>query len=278
MLAHRSPENHDPITWFGRVPVYATTIIVALYIACMVAVALLLASGANSALAALTFNSAAVLQDFEVWRCLTYAFVNPPDPWFIIALVMFYIFGRDVEQFLGRRGFLRLYVALLLLGPSLLLAGSLATGQPYKLDQSWANFAIFLSFATLYPNAQLIFNIPAKVFAWVILGVSVLQLLSMQKWTEMLVLLATSALAWYAIRHGSALNLDFLARLQPFARRPRRPQLRIVKEPEEEIQDPHAIIDPLLDKISRQGLASLTRRERERLEQARALLIGRERH
>lgn len=279
MLAHRSPENHDPITWFGRVPVYATTIIVALYIACMVAVALLLASGADSTLAALTFNSSAVLGNYEIWRCITYAFVNPPDPWFIISLVMFYIFGRDVEQFLGRRGFLRLYVALLLLGPSLLLAGGLATGQAYKLDQSWANFAVFLAFATLYPNAQLIFNIPAKVFAWVILGVSVLQLLSMQRWTEMIVLLATSALAWYAIRHGSALNLDFLARLRPFARSPRRPALRIVKAPEEEeIQDPHAIMDPLLDKISRQGLASLTRRERERLEQARALLIGRERH
>ncbi|MFM8789862.1 MAG: rhomboid family intramembrane serine protease, partial [Chthoniobacterales bacterium] len=129
MIANRTPENHDPIAWVGRVPVFATTIIVALYVVSMVVVTLLLASDAKEVLAKLTFDSGAVLRDWELWRCLTYAFVNPPDPWFIIALVMLYIFGRDVEQFLGRTGFIRLYVGLLLLGPSLLIAATMATGR-----------------------------------------------------------------------------------------------------------------------------------------------------
>jgi hypothetical protein len=46
--------------------------------------------------------------------------------------------------------------------------------------------------------------------------------------------------------------------------------------PDDEPADPHRVIDPLLEKISRHGLASLTRREREQLEQARAVLLGRE--
>ena len=273
MILRRSPENHDPITWVGRLPVYAVTIIVALYVASMVAVALLLASGSDNVLGKLTFDSGAVLRDWELWRCVTYAFVNPPDPWFIIALVMFYIFGRDVELFLGRTGFVRLYAGLVLLGPSLLLAASFATGQDYMLTQSWANFAVFLAFAALYPNALLFLQIPAKLFAWVFLGIFLLQLLATRQWVEMTVLVATSALAWYAIRHGSVLRLDFMSRLRPASHRTRHPRLRVVRKPEDEPVDPHRLVDPLLDKISREGMASLSRRERELLEKARTALL-----
>lgn len=278
MIAHRTPENRDPITWVGRVPVFATTILVALHVASMVVVTLLLASGAQSALAKLTFDSGAVLHNLELWRCLTYAFVNPPDPWFILALVMLYIFGRDVEQHLGRNGFIRLYLGFLLLGPSLLTAAGLATGRDFTLAQGWANFAVFIAFAALYPNAQLIFGITAKVFAWVFLGINALQLVAMRGWPEMTVLLATSTLAWYAIRHQGTLNLDFLARLRPAPPRARPPKLRILPPPQELPDDPHGLIDPILEKISRGGLASLTRREREQLERARAALLEKERH
>lgn len=275
VIAHRGPGNDEPITWVGRLPVYATTILVAIYVASMIGVALALAAGADALLGRLTFDTGAVLHDLELWRCVTYAFVNAPDPWFIVALVMLYIFGRDVEQYLGRTGFIRLYLAFLLLGPSLLLAASLATGQDYQLGHSWANFAVFIAFASLYPGALLLFQIPAKVFAAVLLGLVVLQLLPGRNWPEMTVLLSTSFLAWYAMRHGAALNLDFLARLRP-ARRARHPKLRVVRDPDEEPVDPHRIIDPLLEKISRHGLASLTRRERELLERARAVLIDME--
>ena len=276
MITHRSPENYDPITWVGRVPVYATTIIVALYVVSMVGVAIALASGAEAGLGKLTFNTESVLRGGELWRCLTYAFVNPPDPWFIISLVMLYIFGRDVEQHLGRKGFVRLYLGFLLLGPSLLLAASLVSRQSLSISQSWANFAVFISFAALYPGAQLLFQITAKIFALVLLGISVLQLLAGRQWVEMMVLLATAFLAYYAIRHGSALNLDFISRLRPVSNRSKIPRLRVVKNPEDETVDPHRIIDPLLEKISRNGLSSLTRREREQLERARAVLLAKD--
>lgn len=277
MITHRSPENYDPITWFGRVPVYATTIIVALYVVCMIGVAVALASGAEAILGKLTFNTQDALRHGEIWRCFTYAFVNPPDPWFIISLVMLYIFGRDVEQYLGRKGFVRLYLGFLLLGPSLLLAASLVTGQVYTLAQSWANFAVFLAFAALYPGAQLLFQITAKIFALVLLGYKALELLAAQDWNGIFVLLSTAALAWYAIRHGSALNLAFMSRLRPVSHRTKRPHLRVVPRNEDEPVDPHRIIDPLLEKISRDGMASLTRREREQLERARTVLLEKER-
>jgi hypothetical protein len=182
-----------------------------------------------------------------------------------------------VEQFLGRKGFVRLYFGLLLLGPSLLLAATLATGRDFTLLQGWANFAVFIAFAALYPSAQLLFHITAKVFAWVLLGINALMLIDVRAWPEMTVLLATSALAWYAIRHGAALNFDFLARLRPVSHRMGRPRLRVMPPPQDAPIDPHRIIDPLLDKISRDGLASLTRREREQLERARTVLLEKDR-
>ena len=276
MITHRSPENYDPITWVGRIPVYATTIIVALYVVSMVGVAIALASGAGGALGKLTFNTESVLRGGELWRCLTYAFVNPPDLWFLISLVMLYIFGRDVEQHLGRKGFVRLYLGFLLLGPSLLLAASLVSKQSLSLTQNWANFAVFLSFAALYPGAQLLFQVTAKILAWVLLGISVLQLLAGQQWLEMIVLLATASLAYYGIRHGSAFNIDFLSRLRSASSRSKVPRLRVVKNPDDEPVDLHLVIDPLLEKISQNGLASLTGREREQLEQARAVLLAKD--
>ena len=237
----------------------------------MIGVTIALASGQEALLSALNFNTAEIKQNFEVWRVVTYAFVNAPDPWFIIALVMLYIFGRDVEQHLGRSGFVRLYLAFILLGPSLLTVASLLTGHDYVLTHCWANFAVFLAFAALYPNALLLLQIPAKLFAWVILGISVLQLLAMRQWPEMFVLLSTAALAWYAMRHGSLINLHFLSRLRPFTSGP---QLKIVRPTKETTADPRTTIDEILDKISRQGLSSLSKSERTRLERARAQLIA----
>jgi hypothetical protein len=45
---------------------------------------------------------------------------------------------------------------------------------------------------------------------------------------------------------------------------------------EAEEEDLHESIDPILDKISRSGLASLTARERSRLEKARHKLIAKD--
>ena len=68
-----------------------------------------------------------------------------------------------------------------------------------------------------------------------------------------------------------------MSRLRPVSHRTKSPRLRVVRNPDEDPVDPHRIIDPLLEKISRDGLASLTRREREQLERARTALLEKER-
>jgi hypothetical protein len=65
-----------------------------------------------------------------------------------------------------------------------------------------------------------------------------------------------------------------MSRLNPFRRRPRltvvqNPSARRVVEPD----DVYASIDPILDKISRSGMGSLTETEKKNLDRARNRLL-----
>ncbi len=273
MIARRSSEFSAPIAWVGRIPVYTVTIIVALHVVGMITAVLMKAFGSMDPASLFGFNTTSVFHDFQFYRCLTYAFIHNPDPWFILEMVMFYIFGRDVEIFLGRGGFVRLYAGLVLIAPTLLLTISAATGQSLHLLGGWANFAVFIAFASLYPNAQILFQITAKMIAWIFLGIAFLQLLAARQTTDMAALFATVSLAWFAIRRGATVAPRFLAKLNPAAllRRRSRPRLRIVKP--KESPDPEVLIDSLLEKISRSGISSLSSRERRQLEQARTALL-----
>jgi len=273
MITRRGADNHDPIAWLGSKPVYITTIIAGLCVACMIGLTVALATGFDEVLQKFTFNTQDVIQRGEIWRCLSYSFVNLPDPWFVVSLVMFYIFGRDVEQQLGRKLFLLLYFGLILLGPSILTAAAMVTGQHYRLNQSWVNFSVFLAFATLHPNAKLIFQVTAKVAAWILLGISVTQLLAEQRGPEIFILLASASLSWYFTRRSSPPGLDFVPRGRAAGWRERAGGRRGLKSISVDTVDPHAIIDPLLEKISRSGMVSLSRRERRMLEQARRVLL-----
>jgi hypothetical protein len=71
---------------------------------------------------------------------------------------------------------------------------------------------------------------------------------------------------------------DFWDRVNPFKRRPK---LRVLPSPARsrgrDDEDAVDSIDPLLDKIAKTGIDSLTPKERARLEKAREALMKRER-
>ena len=106
----------------------------------------------------------------EVWQLATYAFVHSPGNllWFAIEMYMLFVFGREVERFVGRRAFIVLY-ATLLLAPTVLLSlwgldsGSGIAGSPAL------HFGIFIAFAAIYPNVEMLLRIQAK---WVALALT----------------------------------------------------------------------------------------------------------
>src|ERR1700747_2222760 len=116
MFGVTTSDDYRPVAWMGRYPVDVTTMLVGLHVAAAILTAVLVAFGTGSFLAYLQLDRGAVWSG-QVWRLFTYAFVHAPTPsgllWFAVEMYMLFIFGREVERFVGRRAFIVLYLVLL---------------------------------------------------------------------------------------------------------------------------------------------------------------------
>ena len=140
-------------------------------------------------------------------------------------------------------------------------------------------FALFIAFAALYPTAPMLFNIEARVAAFVLVAILALQHVFNRDLVSVIALAVNVSFAFGYIRHAQGrLELPKI-KIPGFNRGPK---LRVVPRPanarrEVEEADEIESIDPLLDKIARTGMASLTAKERARLEKAREALMKKDR-
>jgi membrane associated rhomboid family serine protease len=179
MFGVTTSDDYRPVAWMGRYPVDVTTMLVSLHVAVAIITAILFMLGASSVLAYLQFDSAAVWYSGQVWRLFTYAFVHAPSAllWFAIEMYMLFVFGREVERFIGRRAYVALYL-ILLIAPTLVLTfwglwqRSALAGSPAL------HFGIFVAFATIYPRVELFLRIIAEWIALILTGVYTFQLLA----------------------------------------------------------------------------------------------------
>jgi len=283
MIANRNHEHNGPLTWVGRVPVYLATMITAVLAVSMVATSLALALGGADAIFSMTFTYASAIRDLRLWQFVTYALVNPPSIGLVIQLFMFAWFGTEVEKFLGRRSFALLCTLLLLAMPALLAVMG-ASGVDLPMSGSGEiTFAIFLAFAIIYPRAEILFSIEARWIAIILMAVNTLQCLAFHAWANLIML-------WWGLAVAAAwLKFEGLASLETpsvsayFRRKHSEKKLTIVRSEKAEKAAKsaeagvHDSIDPILEKIARQGIGSLSRGEREKLERARAALLEKER-
>ena len=73
---------------------------------------------------------------------------------------MLFVFGREVERFIGRRAYIALYVVLLITPPALLtIWGLLAAVLSLPSGSSALHFGVFVAFATIYPRVELLLRI-----------------------------------------------------------------------------------------------------------------------
>ncbi len=162
---------------------------------------------------------------------------------------------------------------------------------------------MLVAFATVYPTVQFFTGVAAKWVAMAILVVFSAALYSWREYPAMFMLWGTSATAYFYVRYASVGSEAFgpLGNLRAYL--PRRSPPREVPtrlRPRRAIDTPahvgqaagvrsrgssldsrgedlHESIDPLLDKISKHGLSSLTNSERATLERARVSLLRKER-
>ena len=280
MFGVTTSDDYRPVAWMGRYPVDVTTMLVGVHVAAAILAAILVAFGASSVLAWLQFDSAAIWSSGQVWRLFTYAFVHAPSGllWFAIEMYLLFVFGREVERFLGQRAYIALYGFLLVTPAALLTFWGLwqrcaLAGSPEL------HFGIFIAFATIYPRMELLLRIMAKWVALILAAVYTFQLLAYHAWSDLMVLWTSIGVAFLFVElNGAGPELAWWNTLK--ARFAPRPKYHVVPKPRPrpgngptEADDVYASIDPILDKISKFGMGSLTATERRQLNRERERLL-----
>src|SRR4029453_9187704 len=185
MFGVTTSDDYRPVAWMGRYPVDVTTILVGLHVVCAVVACVFNAiPGLAGTLGYFYFDSAHIWNGMQLWRLATYAFVHAPSGllWFAVEMYMLFVFGREVERFIGRRAYIALYAILLLTPPALLMVWGL--WQHSGLSGSLAiHFGIFIAFATIYPRVELLLRIMAKWVALILAGIYTFQLLAYNAWS-----------------------------------------------------------------------------------------------
>ena len=277
MFGVTTSDDYRPVAWMGRYPVDVTTMLVVAHVTAMVVGCLVIAFGGSGFFTWLQFDSAAVLHSYAWHQLVTYAFVHPPSSllWFAIEMYMLFVFGREVERFLGRNVYIALYL-ILLLGPSALLTLWGLRQHTGMAGSATLHLGIFIAFATIYPRVELMFRILAKWAAIVFAAAFTLQLLAYHVWWELVALWFTIGAAFLFVElRGAGPELawwsDVKARIGP------KPKIRVLQRTHArrpaEPDDVYASIDPILDKISKSGIGSLTANERRQLNRERERLL-----
>jgi membrane associated rhomboid family serine protease len=232
------------------------------------------------------------------WQLLTFQFMHTvPWPWHVLFNCLgLYFFGRPVEETLGRKGFLTLYFASGFFGGAVELLTNWIL--PHHADfqvvgASAGVMGLLAAYATLYPMRELTYfiflfpiTIRAQYLLWLAFGLSAFGVLVPYDATAQAAHLGGLVMGVAFIRWGHKIQAPELAHWRPF--QSRRGKLEILKSvtvkpsrfgrqarleettevPSEEFMSKE--VDPILEKISAHGIKSLTERERQILQAARA--------
>ncbi len=204
-----------------------------------------------------------------VWQVFTYGLLHSAvDVMHLLGnLLMLYFFGTMLEEELGTRRFLLTYVSAQVAGAAVFLAAAwLGMRTAPAVGASGACYGVMIAVATMFParTVYLLFvPIALKWLALIILVVTVFSGLVQMKYgaagTAHLVHFGGIVYGFLAVRSG-------LVQKDPVEILERR---RAVHEVERSQSDAQRV-DDLLAKISREGIGSLSKGERDFLKKASA--------
>jgi membrane associated rhomboid family serine protease len=279
MFGVTTSDDYRPVAWMGRYPLDVTTILVGVHVVCAILTALIVGFVHSGVMNYLMLDSAEIWSG-QVWRIITYAFIHSPTGyallWFAIEMYMLFFFGREVERFIGQRAYVWLYL-LLLIVPALVLTLWGLSVRVGLAGSGALHFAVFAAFVTIYPNVQFFLRIPAKWIFVILAAIGTLSALAAHNWPDLVVLWTSIGAAFLFVElRGAGPELAWLDNLK--ARFKPKPKFRVVPKPSPrraaEPDDVYASVDPILDKIAKSGIASLTEAERRQLERARNRLLN----
>ena len=281
--------DSQPLGHYKGYPVYLATVLVAVHVLSM----LIGVVSPQGYLQGLMFAPGWFGSWAQIWRWVTYVFVQQPSVWFILEMFFMFRFGMEIEKVFGRPTLAKLYAGLVLLPPVLVTLGYLISGNPgYPLaGTGFSHFCLFLGICLLYPGALMFSSLPwltLKLAGSLILGIYVLMDMAQRNWTHLGLMLANVALT-YVILRRAGLTPRFEAIQEAFRNAlpspakpasPRRESGRAltyepkIKPKTDLAPERKAVeeVDAILDKIARSGMDSLTAAEKAALQKASSRL------
>ncbi len=209
---------------------------------------------------------------WQVWELVTYGFAHDPNNVMHILLNMFalFIFGRDVEAIYGPAEFLRVYLTTIVVaGLVWLLTEGYWDPRSVMIGASGAVMGVMMIYVMHYPRRTFLLSFIIPVPAWLLMALYVvLDLMgAMQQQDNVAHMAHLAGVAYGFLYYRFGWNLGRLSTPGWLSRRlPRGPKLKVHPEaPEESLEGE---VDAILEKIGRQGEASLTARERATLAEA----------
>ncbi len=265
-----SPGSRGDDAWFrvGTVDVTTTVLVVGLGV-----LSILMWAVDRTITARLAFVSPFV-RDGEIWRIVTWPVgTTDVDIWTAIGLFFLYFIGRELERLLGRNRFLA-FLGLVVVIPAIV-------ATPFTLvvaGMSYVSMPCFVGLAMIYPQARSFFNIPLWVIAAVFVALQAIQLIGYRDTDGLVFFVMTLVVGLLALRSFGVLgDVAWLPKI-PVPKRKKRRKLKAVPNPPGAAVRPagpkpgdglrQAELDMLLDKIAAEGIESLTREERKRLDEA----------
>lgn len=235
----------------------------------------------------------------QLWRLFTWPIPNAPGFWILLMFVIFFMLGTQMEAVMGRRRFTIYLLGLTVIPAMVVTLLDLLFGiEGISAGLRFIEIGVLIAFAMFQPNARFMFGIPAWGVAIGIVVLDILQLLggrtpgALAYPLTMLVAVVLTAM-FLSRAMGFAEEVTWLPKLPlpvslggtgeatgPVAsgragsgrgrrgRRSGKSKLKAVP-PIDPVQDGLADmeIDSLLDQVASDGLDSLTKEQRKRLEQ-----------
>lgn len=281
-MARYASRNNEPIARWRDHPVYLTTILTALFVAGL-AVSAVIDAMHSPVGRAFIFNMP-LEPAWSLWRLASYVFIDRVSFFTPFAIMCFYWWSMGIETHLGRVVLAKLLALIVLASPAVCVVWWLGFSAATSSAGNYVfTSGLLVAFAALYPNAEVWGWVPFKWLAFACIVCGSMMLLADRNWVELSQLGAACLVGFAYTRHAKELEHDDyespLAGVAKFFQR--KPKIRALPDPapsaprhrEPEEDDAMSEVDALLDKIAKSGMASLTPRERAKLEQARADLI-----
>jgi membrane associated rhomboid family serine protease len=226
---------------------------------------------------ALSLKSDLLSHPWQAWQLVTYGFAHFDAGHILFNMLGLFFFGRELEGIYGQFEFLRIYLVAIVLAGLVWAALAIADQQSAELvGASGGVMAVVMLWVLHFPQRLVYIWGVLPVKAWLLgtifIASDLFGLVSQRgagNGPQVANIAHLAGVAFAFLYFRSKMNLGRLIPRRMSDLKPKlfQPKLRI-HDHDKEASDLNQQVDAILEKISREGEASLTKKERKTLEEA----------